>query len=365
MADGRACPRLGRRALLGAAFAATGAATLRSDEAAAALRAASSSAWAARPRAGFVRLARAGHVAKVHKTGSLQANGVHPEPTAARLMLEHALTELTGASSLRDALATLIHPGDRVAIKPNGIAGKRTMKMAANKEVIVELVRGLLAAGVAPEQITIYEQYRDFLFATRCITDRLSLALAPELPAGVKAAVHLNEDAVMGPILVDGIATRYVRPFTDATAVINVCQVKDHSICGYTGAMKNITHGSNVNPHDFHEHNASPQIAHLYAQDVVRSRVALHIADAYQVIYDEGPMDRNPRRRVPHEALYAATDPVAIDVVGWEVVERLRRDNGLPTLAQARREPSYLRVAGNLGLGVFDRQRIRLSEVTL
>jgi uncharacterized Fe-S center protein len=147
--------------------------------------------------------------------------------------------------------------------------------------------------------------------------------------------------------------------------VINVGQVKDHGICGYTGAMKNITHGANINPQQFHAHNASPQIAHLYAQEVIKSRVALHIGDAFQVIYDEGPIDKNPRRRVLHEAIYVATDPVALDVIGWKVVERLRADNGLPTLKAAGREPTYLRIAGELGLGVYDDKRIRLREVTL
>ncbi len=127
--------------------------------------------------------------------------------------------------------------------------------------------------------------------------------------------------------------------------------------------MKNITHGSNSNPHDFHAHNAAPQIAHLYAQEVVKSRVALHVTDGYQVIYDEGPIDVNARRRVPHEAVYAATDPVALDVVGAEIVEKLRKENGLPTLAQAGREPIYLGVAGKLGLGIAERSAISLREL--
>ena len=110
-------------------------------------------------------------------------------------------------------------------------------------------------------------------------------------------------------------------------------------------------------------HTASPQIAHLFSQEVVRTRVALHLIDAFQVIYDEGPIDMNPRRRVPHDSVYASTDPVALDVVGWELIEQLRKENGLPTLAQAGREPTYIRVAGDLGLGVFDRAAISLREI--
>ena len=61
------------------------------------------------------------------------------------------------------------------------------------------------------------------------------------------------------------IVLDYVTPFTEASVVLNLSQVKDHSICGYTGAMKNITHDCNINPRAFHKHYASPQIAHLYA----------------------------------------------------------------------------------------------------
>lgn len=318
---------------------------------------------AARPPAGFLRLSLPGKVTCARRPGSLTANGAYPKADAARAMLEAALTELTGTRTLVAALGTLVSPSERIAIKPNGIAGRQSMKMAANVEVVAALAHGLVELGVPPQNITIFEQFRDFLFATRCITDKASLAPAPELPAGVRLAVHLNKDATMEAVLVGGVPTKYVTPFTDATAVINVTQIKDHSICGYTGALKNITHGCNTNPHDFHAHTASPQIAHLYAQDVVKSRVVLHIADAYQVIYDEGPIDVNPKRRVPHEALYASTDPVALDVVGWEIVERLRKENGLPTLSAARREPAYLRIAGELGLGIFERSGIALREL--
>src|SRR5262249_17150375 len=182
----------------------------------------------------------------------------------------------------------------------------------------------------------------------------------PAVPARLPAVGHENTDAVMPEIRVGGIGTRFVRPFTEATAVINVGLIKDHSICGYTGCLKNITHGSTVNPHQFHDHHASPQIASLYAQDIVRSRVRLHIIDGYKLIYDEGPLDTNKKRRVPHEAVYATTDPVAMDVIGWGVVEHWRKENGLPTLKAADREPLYIRAAADLGLGVFDKSRISM-----
>ena len=43
----------------------------------------------------------------------------------------------------------------------------------------------------------------------------------------------------------------------------------------------------------------------------------------------------------------------------------MRKENNLPTLADAKREPSYIRIAGELGLGVFDLNRISLREVAI
>ena len=350
---------LSRRTFLGTSAALAAAAATQQDAEAATKR------WAAKPPAGFRRLSLPGKVVQVSKKGCLQSNGAYPTQAAAKQMLETAMMKLTGKKNLVEAFKTIIHPNDIVAIKPNGIAGRKTMKMATPKELIVEVVKAVMAVGVPAANITIFEQYRDFLFATRIITNKGTLAPAPELPSGVKMAVHLNKDAVMDSINVGAIATKYVRAFTDATAVINLGQVKDHSICGYTGAMKNITHGCNINPHAFHQHNASPQIAHMYAQEVVKSRVALHIIDAFQVIYDEGPIDMNPLRRVPFEALFVATDPVAVDMVGWAIVEKLRKKNGLPTLKAAGREPSYLRVAAKLGLGIASGKKISLKKYTI
>lgn len=319
--------------------------------------------FVAKPPPGFVPLSIPGKIVKVSKANTLQANGLWPTEESARAMLQRAMEELTGHSDLGAAFARFVHKDDKVAIKPNGIAGKHGATMASNKELVLEVVKGVMAAGVPASNIVIFEQYPSFLAGTRIANKKREMDAA--FPAGITAMVHENKDAVMPEITVAGVGTKFVRPFTDATAVINVGLIKDHSICGYTGCLKNITHGSTINPQAFHAHNASPQIAQLYAQDVVKSRVRLHIIDGFKLIYDEGPLDTNKKRRVPHEAVYASTDPVALDVLGWAVVEEWRKNNGLPTLKDAGREPTYLKVAGELGLGVFDTNRVRLRDVKI
>jgi len=357
MSAERVDPALSRRRFLGNAAALAGVAAGASALAESTALAAAPANLAAAPPAGFVPLSEPGKIVKVSKSDTLMPNKLFPKEDVARTMLERVMTELTGETDINKAMARFIHKDDKVAIKMNGIAGQTGATMATNKELILPIVAAVLAVGVPAANIVVYEQYNSFFNGTR--------VNAKNLPAGVLTAIHANKDATMAEIKVLGIRTKFVRPLTDATAVINVALIKDHSICGYTGCLKNITHGSTINPHDFHAHNASPQIAALYAQDVVKSRVRLHITDGFKLIYDQGPLDKNPERRVPHDAVYATTDPVAMDVIGWGEVEKWRKNKGLPTLAKAGREPTYIRVAGELGLGVADKEQIRMREVTL
>ena len=320
--------------------------------------------WVASPPLGFSPLQRPGVVVKAECRGDfasmMQPNLLWPKPEVGRRVLESALTAFTGEASLPRALGRFVHPSDRVALKLNGIAGQRGYTMAFNFELTLPLIEGLMSLGVPAENITIFEQRYSFLRGGRITIDGY------ELPHGVKIGVHNNHDAEMSPIAIyNGIPTRFVRQVTQASAIIDLTMMKDHSICGFTGALKNMTHGQIVNPHDHHAHQCNPQIAMIYNHPILTSRVRLHISDAFKIIYEGGPLDTDPARRVPHGAVYVATDPVALDTVGTQVIETERREHGLPGLAAVGREPAYVRSAGELGLGVHDLNQIRLQSVTV
>ncbi len=322
------------------------------------------SKWIARPPQGFAPLVIPGVVTRAEAKGDfgsmMQPNYLWPKPEVARRLLERALTDLTGAPNLQESLARFIHEDDVVAIKVNGIAGQTGYTMAVNYEVILPVVEGLMGLGVRPKNITIYEQFPAHLAGTRVGVGKWTL------PEGVQTGTHNNEKCEMPRIAVfEDIKTRYCTLLTDATAVIDMTQMKEHHLCGFTGAMKNITHGSIENPEDHHAHRASPQIAMLYNHPIVQSRVRLHIVDAFKIIYDKGPLDKDPDMRVPHGAIYASTDAVAMDTVGWKVIEDERKRRGGMTLKAAGREPRYIRRAAELGIGVHDWNQLRLHSVVI
>lgn len=346
-------PGMGRRAFLGTAAAAAATASLVSNEA---FAGPPPKNLAASPPAGFTPFAAPGKVVKVTKKDCLQANQLYPKPDAAKEMLTRALTELTGKPDLVTAVQQFVHKDDIVCVKVNGIAKQN---MGTNKELVLPFLEALIAAGVPATSITVLEQYGDFLAGTRIN--------AANVPAGIKVVTHGNGNATMDYRLIPGTgtSTKFTKYLTEATAAFNFALIKDHSICGYTGQLKNMTHGCSINPHDFHVHHASPQIAQMYAQDVIKSRVRLNIADGFKVMADGGPLWKRPEMVKPHEAVYASTDPVAMDTIGWEVVEKLRSELKLKTLTEAGREPAYIKAAADLGLGVSDRAKITLKEVAI
>jgi uncharacterized protein (DUF362 family) len=355
--DSSSSPKLNRRAFVTqlAAAAGTGALGSWSGRLQAAPQA---PVLVARAPDGFAPLSLPGQVVKVSGKGDfpglMHRNQIWPKPEVARRLLEKAMMELTGASNLNEAMKRFVHRSDKVAIKPNGIAGG---SMATSFEFIQPVVEACIAAGVPAENITVFEQYSSYLLSTRVGAPKF------ELPKGVKLAFHNNKDhGMQGVRIYEGINTKFCRQLMEATCVINMGLVKDHSICGYTGALKNITHGSIHNPEAHHAHYANPQIAMLYAHPVVTSRVRLHIADAMRLMYDRGPLYKDPNTVVPHGSVYVATDPVALDTIGLAAVDVERKQRGKKPIAQSGRAAKYLESASELGLGVADPNQIRLKN---
>jgi uncharacterized protein (DUF362 family) len=346
-----------RRALLtgaaGAAAAAAAATLLRTAEASA--RTAPPD-LAAHPPEGFVPLTTPGKVVKVTKAGSLEANGLYPKADDAREMLRRALQELTGKADLAESVKSFVDPRDKVCVKVNGIA---LQNMATNKELVLPFLQAMIDSGVPATNITVLEQYPGFMNGTRIH--------ARNVPAGVNVVWHSNKDATMDWRDLPNLKrhTKFVRALTEATALINFALIKDHSICGYTGALKNMTHGCSVNPQDFHDHHASPQIAVLASQDILQSRLRLCVIDGFKVMAHGGPLYKHPEYVGAHESVYASTDPVALDAIGWDVVEKARAGHKLKTLTDEGRAPAYIQAAADLGLGVADRSKIALREVVL
>ena len=132
-------------------------------------------------------------------------------------------------------------------------------------------------------------------------------------------------------------------------ALISVPVLKDHDLAGVSIAMKNM-YGAIFNPNKFHANHCDPFVADLCSHPLIRRKLRLAVCDASRVQVHNGPA-YFPRYAWNSAACWSAATRWPWTSAAGRSSTRLRREMGLPTLAEAGREPSYIRTAARLGLG--------------
>jgi uncharacterized protein (DUF362 family) len=145
--------------------------------------------------------------------------------------------------------------------------------------------------------------------------------------------------------------------------IINMPVLKDHGIAGVTGALKN-HYGSIHNPNKYHTNNCNPYIADLNSLEQIKSKQRLIIMDALNVQYQGGPAYQR-KWSAKFGALLLSSDPVAMDSIGWRIIEDLRTTAGLEPLKGSKREPIYIKTAADYGLGNDDPAKIQVKEIKI
>jgi uncharacterized protein (DUF362 family) len=168
----------------------------------------------------------------------------------------------------------------------------------------------------------------------------------------------------------------------EVTKIINVPTMKDHSASGVTGALKNLAYGTFNNvarthqaPHSF----TNPLIGLLCTVEPLRSKAVLHIMDGMRQVWHGGPLTQVQDFIEQPGILMVATDPVTMDTVELEAIEKKRREHGAPSVWEQEsssitpdtevffhdptknlffRQPGHIAAAGKLGLGVSDLKQI-------
>jgi len=145
------------------------------------------------------------------------------------------------------------------------------------------------------------------------------------------------------------------------TSSISLAILKDHGLAGVTAGMKNYF-GAIHNPNKYHDSNCDPYVAEVFDTPYIENKHKLTILDGLTVQYHRGP-SYHSRWADKRASLIFSFDPVAADTVGWQIIENLRAKNGLPSLGEENREPSYLKTAEKMGLGIADPRKITIKEL--
>ena len=296
------------------------------------------------------RIPPPGHVVRVRMPG--MRDGIFPRPDAARRMIDAAVTALAGEADPGRAWLSFVSPSDRVAIKVNCLG---TRMVSTMREVAFAVADAIRDAGVPDANILVFD-----MFASNMMGGRYDVR---SNPSRMRVLAHADNPYQKAWRETGPARARFSDLLLWSTAVINVPPIKDHDLAGVTCCMKNMSFGTVEKPHLNHA-VVNEAIARLWSLEEIRGRVRLNVIDGSTVLYDGGPKF-NRAAFVPHECVYATTDPVAMDAVAYELIELLRAENGLKTLADVRRPPRYLELAAELGLGIADRRLIRLDTIDL
>lgn len=303
-------------------------------------------------------------VIAIKSTGIMKSG--KPEPETIQRMMDEGMFTLTGKKTTADAWRTFFTPDDIVGIKINPIGG---VKLSTRPEVVHAIIAGLRTAGVKDNNIIIWDRFSYHLITAGFPLNQGNSGvrcLGTEPTAGYDKNNYyesLDDDHSLrqddgARSLFSTIVSQHV------TAIINVPVMKDHGIAGVTLCLKNLAFGAINNTQRFHPspYFCDPASAEVCAHPVLKDKVRLHIVDALQACFDGGPAGMKTWTMWNEERLFFGTDPVAIDRIGLEIIDKKRKENKCVSIFQ---KAKHISTAGKKGLGIYDRDTIDLVELSV
>jgi uncharacterized protein (DUF362 family) len=266
-------------------------------------------------------------------------------------MLDRSLQSVYGTDTPLAAWKKVVRPGEVVGLKVNGLSG---VGMTTSVLLVESICERLREAAIPPENIVIWDRLNTDLesagFRINSRQDRIRTI-------GNDTLGYEDELAVFG-----AVGSRLAKTLTQVCdAVINLPVLKDHGIAGVTIALKNMF-GAIHNPNKYHINAGDPYVADVNMLPPIRQKVRLHICDATTAQYEGGPSFK-PQWTWPFNGLIVSSDPVALDSVGWQILERKRNEKGMESLRALGRAPNYIATAADPEhrLGTTEPDRIQLD----
>jgi len=329
-----------------------------------------------------------GQVARVHAAKCIDEQSEKVDATVVREMIAQGMCAITGDKDARDSWARFFTPSDVVGIKVNCSGAPGIM---STPEVVAEIVRNVIAVGVKPEKVWIYERFRnqvDSVHYDRFVPHGVNIWTAEQSRgsiAGYDPGTYVDVNFFGEEDTRSNLARLVVDPLSK---IINVPNMKDHGAAGVTGCLKNIAYGSFSNvarSHSGFKTNTYSFIGTLAEVEPLRSRTVLQIMDGLRGVWHGGPFSFKRKFRFYPKEMMFGTDPVSVDRLLLDVIDNKRAaehassvwdrsmanvkpgwnydDN--PSINRFIREPGHIEYASTLGLGVYDIGKIQVRKIEL
>jgi len=288
--------------------------------------------------------------------GVISASGKVDKELLSR-MVKRGLCQLASESRSEDALRHFFSTNDKIGLKVNCLAGRMASTHPEMALIIAQLLRGI---DIKAQNIIMWDrssyELKEVGFPLNVNEDDF-LCFGTDAQ-GVGYSRSLIDHRSIGSLL-----SRMMEKFTNVQ--LNLPVLKDHGLSGVTCSLKNFF-GAIHNPNKYHDDNCDPYIADLNAVPQIKEQQRLVVCDALRVQYNGGP-SYHPQWAENFGGIIVGDDPVAVDFVGYQIIDKIRLKKGLPSLEKAGRKPKHIFTAADQEhkLGNASSDQIDLVETVI
>ena len=288
-------------------------------------------------------------------------------------MVNRAITNLTHKPSVPEAWRSLVSTQDIIGIKVLSAPGPNSGTRPA---VVAALIEGLLAAGLSPQHIIVWDrEITDLRIAGFFeLATRYGIRVTGSTQADWDEKAFYNPDSpILGNLVWgdlefgkkgEGVGRKsFVSKLVthEMTKIINVTPLLNHNDVGVSGNLYSLALGSidNIIRFEARPDTLASVIPEVYSLPALSDHVVLNLTDALICQY-EGGEHGLLHYSITLNQLRFSLDPLALDTLSIQELERQRQAAHAPAV-----KPN-LKVYSNaalLQLGTDDLRRIQVDTV--
>ncbi|MDB6124367.1 MAG: hypothetical protein JWQ71_3360 [Pedosphaera sp.] len=296
---------------------------------------------------------------------------LQPVPEIIQGLVDRAIISLTAKSTASAAWMSLVSTQDTIGIKVFSTPGPNS---GTRLPVVVAVVQDLLAAGIPPGHIIVWDR--------RAIDLRLAGFFDLQKRFGIRVQGSMDEgydnkvfyetallgnlswtDMEFGKKGLDIGRKSYVSKLVtkEMTKIINITPLMHHNLAGASGNLYNLAFGSvdNIVRFETDAETLARSLPEIYALPILGDRVVLNIVDALICQY-EGEQKGLLHYSSVLNQLRFSRDPVALDVLSIFEINRQRLLAGVPVL---KTNLELYANASLLEIGVSDMRHIQVDKL--